>query len=127
MANETIPSLQEAIENRAAQKLAKDLLELSNFVRTNKFLSDQSNGAPKLFYKTVLREKDYEIENFPYWVFEFSYEKRSFESNKLEPRGSIFMKDLFYRFLLEYIKQETDNFLQLVEEVEDLKAGKIDF
>lgn len=114
METQKIDTLQQVINERAAAKLDAHLIEISDYIRGNRLLSDTQ--IPNLTVHLVDekgQEKPDTQTKAPCWIFE--YERRSVSSSYIA--SGIYMKRLRDYWLPIYIQEETENFVKLIDQM----------
>lgn len=110
---DTIQTLQDLINNRAAKRLDKDLATLCDTIQGSPLLFVTDSDIPKLQTEKSNGEL---VQQVPYWVFQF---------NAQTGQTSLFMDRLRAYWLPKYQEAETREFLEkftrIESEVEDLK------
>jgi hypothetical protein len=96
---EKVTNLQELINKRAEARLDAEFDKIMSFLSGNKLLGSKPHDVPYLYTK----KEDRYFENRPLWAF-----------NKNEPYGKL-LKEFW---LPIFIKEETENFMKKVDELD---------
>lgn len=91
----SLPNIQELIDEKATNRLEKDLCDMRDTILNIPILRQTGDGIPKIQFG--------DNQSQPYWFF-----------NRSEP----YAKALYEYWLPIYKNQETENFLKRVEELE---------
>jgi hypothetical protein len=106
---QTVGTLQEAINKRAADRLDADLKAVATFMRENRIMSVTNSGFPNLTFD-MIKAEDQEKPNRdtkpPYWAFQYERSQSGFI------KSSTFMDNVRAYWLPIYIQEETEGFME---------------
>lgn len=108
-----VSTLQAAINKRAEERLDRDLKGITIFFENNPILSRTGKNSIDEPFPELFEKRGDKMESVaPFWIFRFM-------SDRGGQRTSYFMAKLKEYFLPDYIKSETEDFINRIDRLEN--------